>query len=155
MTTLRIIGVDPGETTGITIIQQTKPLSTSFDILYVDDIGWEERFALMELISHYRPHPDQPDISGLVVCEQFRLYPGAGAGQEHINSYFPSVRVIGYIECWLHHLMWTDALILQPASVRKGVEILPVHVDQLKGYHHARDAYKHARYRLVAAMHQL
>lgn len=140
-----IIGIDPGQTTGICIVQTDKEPVGGFHILVADDYEWEDRFGLAGLI--------KKSIKALstVVIESFNLYPVAAKGQAAIRSSFPSVEMIGIVSyaCHINEI----ELVRQPPSVRSRVTVLPEHKEALRGLHHAVDAYKHVRYYLVHQAH--
>lgn len=143
-----ILGVDPGQTTGVCLINTN--ISTngaeSFGVLLAEQIPWERRHAdfwalLGDLNYHRVPAPQ------LVVIENFRLRPGRA--MEQVGSTFPSVNVIGLIEAYRHVSPFEFDIVFQEPAIIGRVQILPVHQSLFVGKQHAADAYRHARYYAV------
>lgn len=129
-----ILAIDPGETTGIVVAKRTAP--REFVVTRADDVPWEHRWHI----------PDMIIGAGYdtVVIEDFRLYHHSRVSQ--VNSDFPTVRMIGYVEYALHRNGKQAEPVKQPASIMKSVQILEEHKVHFEGLHHARSAYKHLRY---------
>ena len=142
---MRVIGIDPGQTTGYVDIHLN---GSSWQVVDAQEITWDERFRLGPLLAG-TPSDNivGPPLPDYVVVEQFTLY--AHKAQEQIGSHFPSARVIGTLEAYMYDAGIIDRLIFQPASVRSLVKIMPAHEAILTGSPHKRDAYQHARYFLV------
>lgn len=143
---MRVLGFDPGETTGLV---EARFDDDGFHVVHADVVTWEDRFSLMYHLycgmSKQGPLVEPPDI---VVIEQFRLY--AHTAHSQIRSFFPSVRIIGMIEAFLYNYPCAipcerASLVLQPASCIALVAILPEHTQFLHSKH-SMDAYKHVRY---------
>lgn len=129
-----IFAIDPGGSTGICVGRYDA--RHEFTIFDAWTVPWAERFGIRESLSLHMPDR--------VVVESFRLY--AHAAQEQINSDFPSVRVIGMVEAFLHDFHWLDRLTFQPPSVRQNVEALPQHRSLVNKTAHTLDAYRHLRF---------
>lgn len=127
-----IVGIDPGETTGVCQIRYGG--SRVFEVISAVALPWERRFRLDEYISGM----------DYVVIERFSLY--ASHKDTMVNNEFPSVRIIGIVDyiCYLRNL--DDRMYFQPASVMGNVKVLPEHEKYIPPGEHARDAYKHIRY---------
>lgn len=144
---MRIIGFDPGETTGYVDVRLHD------DYLHVEDvreIPFVDRFNIVELIYGmqeqyvYAMSPPVP-LPDIVVVESFRLY--AHAAHHQAWSHFPSVLVIGVIDTYLHMHELNPRTKLQPASVIAGVKVPDEYASHFKGFgEHARDAFRHVRY---------
>lgn len=135
---VHIVSIDPGKTTGVCAIRYKG--KNSFEVLLSCEVSWESRYTLYDILSRYQPV--------YIVLESFRLYPHKA--QEQIGSDFPSSRIIGMVEAYAQQL-GLAAPTFQPAVCMQMVEVLPEH----KGYlrmtsEHRKDAYKHARYFVVA-----
>jgi hypothetical protein len=144
---MRIVGIDPGQTTGYVDVD-FNPDSGHWQVVDAREIAWGARFYLKPLIAGdpnfgmgARPLPTW------IVMEDFTLY--AHKAQDQIGSHFPSVRVIGALEAYTEELGIFPNLILQPASVRGRIKILPEHEKWLVGSAHKKDAYQHVRYFIV------
>lgn len=155
-----IMGVDPGRTTGVCLIQEQE---RDFWVVTSWQIPWEQRVTFfVALFSGAFADPNGvillPEI---VVIESFRLRPGRA--MEQIGSEFPSVRVIGIVETLAEivpqlialqtlipamtaKMVKKPLLVYQEPSIISRVEILPEHKEELSGLIHAQDAYRHARY---------
>ena len=86
----------------------------------------------------------------VVVCEAFRLYPGAAATSTW--SGFPTVEVIGVVRerCRRENVEF----VLQPASIKKPTRaILRTHETKIAGKdEHAKDAFLHGRHYLMGQL---
>lgn len=126
----RILSIDPGQTTGYAVA--TVFNRRDFELLELGQFTWDERFRLGELIKTVQT----------VVVEEFRLYRHAKENQ--VGSNFPSVHIIGIVDTYCHQ--YGDIpIVLQPASVRQNVSVLPQHRELVKSPH-MEDAYRHLRY---------
>lgn len=143
---MRVLGIDPGETTGFI---EARFNDDDFQVVRAADVTWDNRFSLMYYL--YCGTPEQgplvepPDV---VIIESFHLY--AHLAPSQIRSDFPSVRIIGMVEAFLFNwpCQWPHifgGLVLQPASTISLVAILSEHGKML-GSLHMIDAYKHVRY---------
>ena len=148
-----IVGVDPGGTTGLAIIQPIGPSTDPtaggkfrFNLLDAGQLPWEQRVYLREEIQLWH---EAYDIVA-VACEAFVLRPGRA--QQLVGSDFPSVRIIGILEEALSTYNLLDRLYLQQPSQAKRAAILPEHAHLLSGPHD-RDAYRHARVWMLLNRH--
>jgi hypothetical protein len=138
-----VFAVDPGKATGIAIMGYDT--SRDIHLFLADEVPWDDIFKYIEVqINWWYDYCTAHEVELVVVCESFRLYANKQPGQ--IQSDFPSVQVIGAIKSLEARLGFT--MVLQPASSRKRVQILPQHKDSLKGPHR-KDAYMHGRLYLV------
>ena len=128
----KILSVDPGGTTGIAFIVYQG--GREFELRYVTQLAWVERFTL----NAYMQHADR------IVCEDFKLY--ESKAKEQINSRFPSVQVIGILECYAYQMGMLHKVYYQMASERVNVTVAnSEHKKALQTMVHATDAYRHAR----------
>jgi hypothetical protein len=156
-----VIGVDPGKTTGLAIVEAlgSVPFASpagrviqvrwGMQILDASDVPWNDRFVITDIIAAWFKQVGNV----WVVCEAFNLY--AHAAQSQINSDFPSVQIIGMLQAEMHRLNRYDRLIMQPASTRKPIQIKGEYKQPLQGLHHAKDAFKHARYFIITQKDKL
>ena len=142
---MRVLGFDPGETTGLV---EARFDDDGFHVVHAVDVAWENRFSLMYYL--YCGTPTQGplvELPDIVIVESFHLYARKAASQ--IGNFFPSVRIIGMIEAFLY--TWPceypheREIIFQPASNISLVAIQPEH-GMMLGSAHTIDAYKHVRY---------
>ena len=133
--TQHVLAFDPGETTGIVAAELTGP--RTYKYIEAWQVKWSERFSIKYLINALTSFP-----GSVIVCEDFHLY--ATQAQNQINSYFPSVKVIGIIETWANE--YGISVFLQPASARVSTNIPDIDKSKLSSQKHARDAYQHMRY---------
>lgn len=146
---LRILAVDPGETTGIVAASVTMDAVRRIQLHFTHHLPYDSRFWLHELIGKY-----MPDV---LLVETFRLYKHKRDSQ--VGSAFETVRVIGILELshYLHMrqrqrpISWIE----QPASIMERVEVLDEHEVDLRGKRHATSAYKHLRYFVTTRGHEL
>lgn len=140
-----ILGIDPGRTTGICVLENDQ--TNSIEVAMASQIPWELRksllWALIAGTSITWPL-GQPDA---IVIEDFKLRPGRAL--EQIGSDFPSVHIIGMIEGFHYALQLRCPIVYQTPAIIGRVQVLPEHSSVFKGREHASDAYKHARYYLV------
>ena len=139
---MRIMGLDPGETTGATIIDIPShivsiPLKSEISnwVQYAGEL--ENWFAIESLIKEFTPD--------VIVIEEFRLY--ADKAKSKIGHDFPEVKIIGQIE-----------MIAQQQNIpihKQGAGVVKQFYtdERLKslnmwqsGQRHARDAVRHALY---------
>lgn len=109
------LGFDPGETTGIAILEDGIPrefLEVSQDEL----VRW--------LRDHRNPGPNPHNYEHATMEEYYIRPPGKG-GFNHTWGKVPTLRVIGAISfwCWEEHIPLTmqDSAILTPAAGRYGM----------------------------------
>jgi len=141
-----ICGVDPGNTTGVCLIDETASRD-DFQVVGVYQIPWEYRISFFQALftgTFADEVQSKPLLPEVVVIESFRLRPGRA--MEQVGSEFPSVRVIGIVETFISLCIPKPLLVFQEPSVIGRVEILPQHIEQFKALIHAGDAYRHARY---------
>jgi len=143
----RIIGIDPGQTTGY--VDALFDLNSgTWQVVDAREIAWDERFILKPLLAGALCTAYvQPLLPDFVVTEQFTLY--AFKAKDQIGSTFPSVRVIGTLEAYMQEFGILRRLCFQPASVRSRVLTLEEHRRWLVGSVHKHDAYQHLRYFIV------
>lgn len=149
---MRIVGIDPGETTGFVDVRL---YNNGNHVVVAKLVTWENRFTLDELIwgmpitkfDDFSPPVPPPDA---VVVESFRLYAHAAANQ--INHDFPSVRIIGIVETVLNAAGCLDRLFFQPASIRQSVQIPEEVKETLGSSPHTQDAYCHVRYFVITKL---
>lgn len=137
-----VLAVDPGQTTGICCATyRGGDDGFQFDVMACREIVWVERFALR----HYVPAVDW------IVTESFTLYESKKDSQ--VNSYFPSVRVIGILEALVNEMpgvrLDPEDIVFQGASQRKSVKVQEKHLMFVRGSAHKRDAYQHLRYFII------
>jgi len=117
---MKILAIDPGESTGIAFLDTTKPNEISGTVVHlwekIDHIIWTTR----------------PDI---IVIEAFRLY--RHKAQAQIGSWFPSVQVIGVVKYLAERAQIPIAE--QMASVAKFLPRNP----RIRNAH-VQDAWRHA-----------
>jgi len=137
-----ILAIDPGATTGYCLVDD----STGFGVVSVGEIPWDSRLELLTALIHGTSASNGPPQLQAVVVEAFRLRPGRAL--EQVGSVFPSVRIIGILEALLYTARPRNhpPLVFQEPSCMSRAQVLPEHLDILKGMPHARDAYRHARY---------
>ena len=138
----RILGIDPGRTTGYVDIDLHE--NGEYRVADVAEIAWENRFDLLDFIGASWPD-GQPHLPDIIVVESFRLYPHKAKSQ--IGNDFPSSQVIGIIElsAHIHHISYN--VLFQPASSIARVKVL----QDLSAADDIRDAYKHARLYIVTS----
>lgn len=146
-----ILGVDPGQTTGVCMIRTTDENINNFDVLLAEQVLWNNRHAdfwalLVTMNERIVPVPD------IVVIENFRLRPGRA--MEQVGSTFPSVNVIGLIEAFQYVAPISFELAYQEPAIIGRVQILPEHQELFVGKQHAADAYRHARYYSITNAHK-
>jgi hypothetical protein len=143
---MRVLGIDPGETTGLV---EARFDDDGFHVVHAVDVTWENRFSLMYYLYCGTPRQglliEPPDI---VIVESFRLY--AHTAHSQIRSDFPSVRIIGMVEAFLYNYPCKipcehSEIVFQPASSIALVAIEKEH-GMVLGSAHMIDAYKHVRY---------
>jgi len=134
-----ILAFDPGGTTGVCIIRRELDAKT-FAIVEALEIKWKDRFDVFPLITGYTANQIEA-----IVIEEFRLFNNLALMQSQINSDFPSVRIIGFIEltCSIMHI--TDRIHFQKPGLRLQTSISPEHKKQLHSVHVVA-AYLHAKY---------
>lgn len=160
---MRIVAIDPGKTTGICILQ-TSPRNDDFEVGYVGEMSWDDRFAISRaLIAGMWPQRElgaaarPPEV---VIIERFRLR--QGRAYQQAGSDFPSIQVQSIIETfvWLHNhnveygYMGATCdksieIVMQEPVCMAHVQILPDHHHLVAGSEHMKDAYKHARFYFV------
>lgn len=140
-----VIAFDPGEHTGYAVLEYGTGGSldqfTGFHLVEAGQIPWRERCASVKALLNRDPLQ-----VGVVLLEQFRLYPHKAQAQ--IGSIFPSARVIGVIEAYAFEAGLSEKVDFQMASEMQRVAIRPEHQTRLTS-EHMRDAYKHGRLWLV------
>lgn len=152
---MKILAIDPGETTGVCILQTTE-LRDDFEVAYVSEMSWDDRFRISKaLIMGTWPQRMTPDPGWVaaarppevVVIEQFRLRQGKAYAQA--GSTFPSIQVQAIIETFVYaylHKQPDKFIAYQEPICMARVQILPDHHHLIAGSEHMKDAYKHARY---------
>ena len=143
-----VLSIDPGKTTGIVLASCKSP--KDFTVISAKDWKWSSRFEIPEYYNLDNPLGLMYSLSNFngqiptyVVIESFNLF--RHKAQQLTGSDFPAVRVIGMIEYAMSEAGILDRLITQTPSQRIRAKILDQHVQDLKGLHHAKDAYKHLR----------
>lgn len=137
-----IIAYDPGVTTGIAAARYTG--GRYFELLESGEIKWEERFAAIKTqLYGYSEMASDEGVAFHIVSEEFMLYPNKS--QSLAYDKFPSVKVQGIIETYLHELDLLDKLTYQKASERKAVEVLERDFPLVRGSDHRIDSYQHLR----------
>lgn len=131
----QIVGIDPGGTTGFCHIVTNED---GFDVVQVIEVPWPVRFDLAIKLEFMCALP-----SIYIIVESFVLY--QSRAQDQVGSDFPSVKIIGMIEYFLHAHGRLDILHYQSASQIARVGILSDHLHLVKGSEHKKDAYRHAR----------
>lgn len=130
-----ICGWDPGETTGLCIIEEDDSFD-GFCVRMSATVPWSQRFHMIrDIIKHY---------NAIHIVEDYHVY--ASKAKDQIGSKIPSARVIGIIEAYCDE--YGREIQLWPASCIQRTQILPIHAPLLlkpDPGEHARDAYKHAR----------
>jgi len=139
----RILGIDPGRTTGYVDIDLHE--NGEFEVVDTAEIVWEARFQIPDFINPSANTFDAPHLPDAIVVESFRLYPHKARSQ--IGNDFPSSQVIGIIELALYQNNIIDRIVRQPASSISRVKIF----HDLPASEHIRDAYKHARLYIVTS----
>lgn len=139
-----ICGWDPGETTGLCIIEA----DTSFDgftVALSATIPWKQRLTMIRNIVHAH--------NAIHIVEDYTIY--ASKAKDQIGSKVPSARVIGIIAAFCYE--YEREMHLWPASCIERTQILPAHAPLLlrpDPGEHARDAYKHARLLFTKLKHK-
>ena len=135
----RIIGIDPGQTTGFVDLLEHDGV---LHVLEALEIRWEERFLFKQLlgIMNYVPNDLLPEA---IIMEAFILR--ANAAHHQVGNQFPSVRIIGIVEAFAYDLGIRDRIHLQPPALKEFVKIK----NELPRSAHIKDAYRHARYFVV------
>jgi len=132
-----IIGIDPGLTTGVCVIDDVVS-AREFTIVQSGEISWSNRFWFREFfITNSRSLKT-------IVIEQFKLYEHKAKSQT--GSIIPSARMIGIIEAYAYECNLLPLIVFQPASfisARGNYTIQVLH--QLPSSDHVRDAYRHIR----------
>jgi len=115
---MKLIALDPGETTGVAVFEDVE-LALSFQ----DRLGLSDMWGL--LISQ------RPDV---VACEEFRLR--AESARSLVGSTFFTIELIGVIK--LYCAIYKCILIMQSPACAKGL----IGYAPCEGVH-AKDAYRH------------
>lgn len=163
---MKILAIDPGETTGVCILQITKQRD-DFEVDYVGEMSWDDRFRISRaLVAGTWPQRAVDPAAGppeVVVIEQFRLRQGKAYMQA--GSTFPSIQVQAIIETfvwnWNHYhdpgnhfeSLHVKLAYQEPICMAR-VQILPDHHHLIAGSEHMKDAYKHARYYFATKVRQ-
>lgn len=137
-----ILALDPGHTTGACLIR-TAPTDKGFEVLWCDEIAWNDRFQVLRaLIDGRIPMCPPPRI---LVMEQFRLRQGRAFEQS--GSEMPSSQVIGIAQAfwWIQWQELTGMYFQEPGAMVR-VMIPEEDLFWTKGSPHKQDAYRHARY---------
>lgn len=126
-----IAGVDPGEKTGMVLLELSDKLSCRavVEALSIEDV--------LRYLDYWQPN--------VLVVEEFRLYPWM-ARSLGWNPMQPS-QVIGAIKAWVAKCGYEIEYIEQPASVRKPAQTHTRKMEKspmFRGKPHARDALRHA-----------
>lgn len=131
---MKIVGVDPGETTGLAAFTLTNGAVLSCT-------GATEATDVEGVCAFLDEH--RPDF---VVVEAFTLYPWAARSMSW--NKMPASQVIGAVKAWRAKCRKRPRLVEQPASVRGHVQTTVFKVmgcaDMFVNKPHARDAAKHA-----------
>ena len=133
------VAIDPGQTTGVVVC--TWRDSKSFQVVLSEEAIWKERIDVLDRILR------NTLVARVVLVEDFRLY--KAFSKTMVNNRFEAVQVIGNVQAILWGLsgLMTAPIIMLPAHVKQGVQILPEHAKWFSGRgEHARDAYKLFRY---------
>lgn len=133
----RLIGIDPGRTTGF--VEARLHDNGDFEVVRAIEIVWDRRFDLWPLIVH----PETDHLPTTAVMESFFLYPHEFHHQ--VGKDFPSVRVIGIVDLCCHLASPQIPIVFQTAAQVKNVKLL----HDLPASEHIRDAYRHIRYYVV------
>lgn len=136
---MRILGVDPGGTTGMCFVDWVGH-GKEFTVIKSWEVPWMSRWDIYGAVEQLN--------FDVIVVESFRLY--RHMAQEQVGSDFPSAQVIGAIEYVLFDKHTRAKLVYQPAANAKDVQVLPIHRDILGSSEHRKDAYKHIRYWILA-----
>jgi len=137
---MRLLGIDPGRTTGICIANDNDGLIVE----HVEEVLWDDRFMFLSLLRTLADASGPLQLSAIVV-ESFHLY--QHRAKQQVGSDFPSVQVIGIVEAAAFlYASSTCPIIYQPASSIARTEVLPQHKLSVGGSEHTKDAYKHVRY---------
>ena len=148
-----LVGVDPGATTGVCIVEECSAQADDFQVVSALQIPWEERLSFFQaLFSGTSVYAiNEPRLPEVVVIEQFKLRGDAAFHQ--VGSDFPSVRIIGIIEAMVFVYKEvvgnSPLLVYQPNADIHRVQILPQHEAKFVGLKHAADAYRHLRYYML------
>lgn len=140
-----IIGIDPGYTTGIAILDNVRrrdaPDLVDFNTLAAYEIDWNGRtFATRSLLETYA------ERVAAIVIEEFKLFPYIDAFESQIGSVMPSARVIGIIEAYADVYNIADRIVFAEVWQRKQVRTRTVDAPVSKRSRHTSDAYAHAYY---------
>lgn len=140
---MRILGIDPGGTTGI-VLAEWSGSGREFAVVESAAFTWEERFHLYTYVERTK--------WDVVVMESFHLY--GHLAKNMVGSDFPSSQIIGAIEATIHRSRGSlDDVHYQPAYVMKSVQVVPVHAEIVGLMEHRKDAYKHVRYWILRNAH--
>ena len=139
-----LLGIDPGQTTGVAILGINS--RTSFDVISLAQVPYENRFEFFSKV--FQQYPDMQ-----IVMEDFKIYPYV----EQTGSPVWSARIIGLVEL-LHYqhknprpIVFHMAHEIHDNRAKKltgskvTIPIEPEHAEQLKKLRHATDAYAHGK----------
>lgn len=146
----RILGVDPGGTTGLCLAEYLGRID--IQPLISMNLRWDNwTEELINLLLEWKPR--------VTVCENFIVY--QNKSDDLRGSDVPSAQVIGALKGWMAHPLtrYSVSLTLQMASEIQSYQVLPQHVqlvgvkiagDPTVSLEHRKDSYKHVR-RFVAS----
>lgn len=135
-----IIGVDPGYTTGVCVIDNVVS-GDQFNVIAAIEVSWSTRFEYFTTL--FSAH--HGNVSAVVI-ERFKLTANDKMLRNQIGSEMPSSRVIGLVEleCYRYKL----PLIIQNNYDYHNMRILPQHRTIVGLSRHNQVAYRHLRYYL-------
>jgi hypothetical protein len=135
-----IIAIDPGHTTGVAIA--TNVHGTEY-AAQAGIVVWDNRHWFYRYLAEKHDQIDQ------IVIERFRLFNNQKTMNAQINSEFPSVRIIGIVECAAYAFGLLEKITYQDPAQRKDVRIPIEHHAAVGQSDHAKDAYRHLRYYIL------
>jgi hypothetical protein len=141
-----VLGIDPGETTGICLMYGSKILlSEQLNTKNLSDCPLIIT-ELLQQASHFAENFDKTGIE--IACEDYRVY--AGKSDAHKMGNLHTAKLIGIILalCWIKQI----PIKLRMAGIAKGfVTDAMLHNWEMynRGNRHARDAMRHAIYHQV------
>ena len=159
------IGVDPGLTTGVCILQDNMPFMEDTDRklalkaaqprAYFDvfpngsfTVPWHDAPALYDVFLVHRSRIKT------IVLEDFVVYPDQAKAIGLIGSHMEASQVIGMVRLACYQLGIEPTLQLVPAKVKMRVKIEAAHLPKIVNAEHTRDAYKLAKFHLVSQYYQ-
>jgi len=148
----RIVSFDPGETTGVCVLETTD-CNTDFVVKEVCEIPWDERFRLIEaFVTGTLPYQGSPHSPEFVTVERFRLR--AHQAMSQTGSEFPSSQILGIIETFIYINPGPEIIYQEPIQMSR-VQIRPDDHYLLVGSEHMKDAYRHARFFFITKLRKV